>query len=211
MRYLTIALLPLLLVPILAGAQVHRSYTRSVPEMQFLLKSAWQYTQLQESGFTAEGRSGWAAGMGVKLPFSRFWWMQPEIMLSQRAAALQYPETGTGQVYTVAYTFRYVEIPLLLNFRANDIIEFQLGPQMSTLIRNSSVADAGGQNPNLPPSELGRWDIAAAAGLELNVSPLAFGARYVRGFRDVAATDLARQWLGSGRLQGLHVYGALVF
>jgi hypothetical protein len=201
----------LLLLPALAGAQVHRAYTRAVPEMQFLLKGAWQYNTLTESGFTPTYASGWAAGLGVKIPFNRIWWMQPEILLSQRAASLKYPASGSTAAYAVDFSFRYVDIPLLLSFKPNTIVEFQLGPQMSTLVRHAAAATAGQRNPDLPPSELARWDISLAGGLELNVSPLAFGARYVHGFRELATTDLARQWLGNAKLQGFQLYGALVF
>ena len=195
----------------LTSAQIHRAYTRPEPVWHFMPKGGWQYTNFSGSSFSSSPASGFVAGMALKIPVRYSWWLQPEVLFSRRSAGLRYPATGSQPAYEVQYTFNFLEIPLLLSYRPNDIVELQAGPQLAMFLSSAAEATEGQASPGLPLSELNRWDVAVAAGVELNVSPLAFGVRYAYGFTQVASTDLANSYLGNAKLQGLQLYGALVF
>lgn len=192
-------------------AQVHRAYTRPEPVWEFLLKGGWQYTSMADSGYDEEFRSGWNAGLGLKIPITGAWWLQPELLYSQRAAMLTYPQSAATAAYEATYTFSYVTYPLLVAYRPNDIFELQFGPQFGVLLSNTVQRSGNKQQNVLSTADLNKWEYGLAGGIELNVSPLAFGVRYAYGLHKIAQTVLARKQLGNGRLQGLQFYGALVF
>lgn len=201
----------LLLLPLLAEGQVHRDYTRARQETEFHLKGGWQSYNFAGSSFNTKAGSGWSAGVGFKVPLRYKWWIQPEILYSKRKAALDYPANTATAAHTIAYSFSYVTYPILFIFKPNDLLEFQLGPQFAVLMNYRGTITSNGAAVALNASDIYRWDYAAAAGLEINMSPLAFGMRYAYGLRELAITEQARGLLGTASLSGLQLYGALVF
>lgn len=204
-------LLLILFVPSAVLAQIHRSYTKPEPVWEFMLKGGWQYTSFASSGFEASYGGGWNAGAGLKVPVKGALWLQPEILYSKRSAVLAYPQQGTANAYSVKHTFTYVSYPILFAYRPNDIIEYHLGPQFGVLLGNEVQSTDPAQGSHLSSSEFNKWEYALAAGVELNVSPLAFGARYAYSFRKLANTSLSSSQLGGSQFHGLQLYGALVF
>jgi hypothetical protein len=209
MKYLAVLLI--LLLPGFVSAQVHRSYTRPEPVWEVLLKGGWQYTSVVGSEHKASFGSGWNAGVGIKIPIRGALWIQPEILYSKRSIVLAYPVQGGTNTYEGIHTFTYVSYPLMLAYRPNDLVEFHLGPQFGVFFGNDFRAEGSGSISRLSASEFNKWEYAAAAGIEVNMSPLAFGARYAYSFRNIAATEQAAEQVGKARLHGLQLYGALVF
>lgn len=200
-----------LLFPLLLEAQIHRAYTRPEPVWGIMLKGAGQLSSFADSENAASYKMGWNAGLGLKVPLRNAWWLQPELLYNEYKAGLQYQAGGGTDTYEATYSFTYISFPLLLAYRPSDIIEFHLGPQVGTLFRNDVKTTVGSQSFSISPNELNRWEFAAAVGVELNVSPLAFGARYTYGFSEVAESGMASSRIGRAKLQGLQLYGALVF
>lgn len=201
----------MLTIPLLGHSQVHRAYNRPEPVTQYLFKGGWQLASLMNSEFEASYQSGWLAGAAIKLPVWRKWGLQPELLYSRRKAQLLYPAQDSRAAYEAIHTFAFTEIPLLFVYRANDILELQAGPRLDILIDNDVASTSGQTLPRLTPGDLKRWDYAVTAGVEINVSPLAFGARYSYGILKLENSDRAREQLGGGQLHGLSLYGALVF
>ncbi len=200
-----------MVLPLLGMGQIHRAYTRPEPITEFHLKGGWQYNTLAGSGYTASYNSGWLAGIGFKIPLKYRWWLQTEILYSRRKTALQYPGSSAADAFTTSFTFNYINYPILLTFKPNDVLELQLGPQFGILLNNQSTNSNSQSTRTLSPSDVSKWDYAVAGGLELNVSPLAFGVRYAYGFVALATAEQAKEILGNGSLHGLQVYSALVF
>lgn len=209
MRY--VAVLLILLIPGFISAQIHRTYTRPEPVWEVLLKGGWQYTSAAGSERTASFGPGWNAGVGIKIPLRGGLWIQPEILYSKRSIVLAYPQTGGTGTYEGIHTFTYVSYPLMLAIRPNDLVEFHLGPQFGVFLGNELRTEGNGTVSRLSASEFNKWEYAAAAGIEVNVSPLAIGARYAYSLRNIAATEQATEQLGNARLHGLQLYGAFVF
>lgn len=209
MRYFSLLLL--LCIPSIAAAQVHRTYTRPEPVWEFMVQGGLQYTTFAKSGYEASYKPGWHAGLALKIPVINALWVHPGIFYSKRSAVLQYPAQGAAEAYTVTHTFTYVSYPILLAYRPNDLFEFHIGPQFGVLLGNESTSTDPQLGARLSPSEFNKWEYAAAAGIELNVSPLVFGLRYAYSLRQLANTQLSSSQLGEAQLHGLQLYGALVF
>lgn len=194
-----------------AAAQVHRGYTEAAPNWQYMLTGGWQLTTLSQNILDTSPKAGWFAGLALKVPLRREWWLQPGLFFSSRSVSVSAPPTAAAPGTETAYTFRFTEIPLLLAYQPNAIVELQLGPLLGLLISNTSSATGGQGVVALSPADLRKWNLAGAAGIEINISPLAIGARYSYSFSSMAVTEAAAQRIGDGKLQGLQVYGALVF
>lgn len=201
------------LIPLAGYSQIHRAYNRPDAVKSYLLKGGLQYTGFTESTDDASFRAGWQLGVGMKLPIIRRynWWLQPEILYNNYKAALSYPAAGSLQAYESTYSFTFVEMPLLLSYRANDIFELQAGPQVGVLLNNSASSTPKQAITRLTPGDLLRWNYGLSGGIEINMSPLAFGARYSYGLSKLATSPSAVSQLGNASLHGLQLYGAMVF
>ncbi|AHM61748.1 hypothetical protein D770_17480 [Flammeovirgaceae bacterium 311] len=194
-------------------SQIHRAYNRPDAVKSYFLKGGVQYTTFTGSSDLASFQAGWQVGVGMKLPIIRrySWWLQPEFLYNNYKASLSYPAAGALPPYESTYSFTFVEMPLLLSYRANDLFELQAGPQIGVLLNNSASTTTKQAITRLTPGDLLRWNYGLCGGIEINMSPLAFGARYSYGLSKLANSETAASQLGEASLHGLQVYGAMVF
>ncbi len=207
----SIFVLLIMCLPGITIAQIHRAHTRPEPIWEYMIKGGLQYSSFVNSTHPASFGKGWNAGFALKIPVKRALWVQPEINYTRRKASLQYRQQGGAVANDVTHAFTHMTYSALLAYRPNDIIEYQVGPQFGTLLGYESHYADINQGYRLTAGDLNNWEYAVAAGIELNVSPLAFGARYTYGLREFARTTQGIEQLGDARLQGLQLYGALVF
>jgi hypothetical protein len=199
------------LIPLLGHSQVHRAYTRPEAVKSYLLKGGVLYSSFTGSSYQPSFSIGWQAGVAMKLPLLYRWWLQPELLYSSNRATLSYPADGTRKAYETTYSFDFAELPILLSYRANDIFEVQAGPYVGLLMDDNISSATNPAVSRLTPNELQKWNYGLSAGLEINMSPLAFGARYSYSILKLEEKQIASSYLGGASLHGMQVYGALVF
>lgn len=88
------------------------------------------------------------------------------------------------------FAVSYINIPVLLNFRLIGPVNFQIGPQYSGII---GVSD----NDNLLKDTKQLFksgDFSGVLGLQLNVSKLRVGGRYVIGLSDMGTSSISSSW-----------------
>jgi hypothetical protein len=112
--------------------------------------------------FSADPKTGLAAGVFVGIPIGKFIGIQPEILLSQKGF------TGSGSLlsfpYTVSRTTTYLDVPLQLQLKPAEFITFLGGPQFSYLLNqkdkytfdnNSTEQEQEFNNDNIRKNILG--------------------------------------------------------
>jgi hypothetical protein len=85
----------------------------------------------QGDEFDADAKLGLAIGGFVQIPIGTFLGFHPEILFSQKGY------TGSGSIlgsdYNYIRTTNYIDVPLLMAFKATPQFTFLLGPQYSYL------------------------------------------------------------------------------
>lgn len=152
---------------------------------------------------------GFHLGGYLEFMFSDNIGIRPELLFSARKTSDTQTTTTTSETFgttivaktesDVKNTLSYLEIPLLLNYKANDNLSFQVGPGLGFLMSSKSTFDGttttttttGGQSTTTTTSVSGDSDSKEGLrGMELGAvlgvvyeleSGLNFGLRYWRG------------------------------
>lgn len=152
---------------------------------------------------------GFHLGGYLEFMFSDNIGIRPELLFSARKTSDTQTTTSTTETFgttivaktenDVKNTLSYLEIPLLLNYKANDNLSFQVGPGLGFLMSSKSTFDGttttttttGGQSTTTTTSVSGDSDSKEGLrGMELGAvlgvvyeleSGLNFGLRYWRG------------------------------
>jgi len=132
----------------------------------------------QGQDFVASGKTGFAAGGFLAIPFGKLLGFQPEVMYSQKGYKATGSFLGTGYEYT--RTTSYLDIPLLLQVKPIPMLTFVAGPQFSYLLetKNSfngsttSTQEAGINSDNYKKNIYG-----FVVGADVNIDHLVLSGR----------------------------------
>lgn len=86
--------------------------------------------------FVAEGKTGFAAGGFLSIPFGKVLGFQPEVMYSQKGFKATGNLLGFGYDYNRTSTF--LDIPLLLQVKPAPMLTLVAGPQFSYLLETKN-------------------------------------------------------------------------
>lgn len=129
--------------------------------------------------FQADPKLGFAGGVFITLPITRFLGFQPEILFSQKG----YKGAGSvlGSDYTFSRTSNYIDVPLLLSLRTGKYLSLLVGPQYSFLVSqkytfNSALVDVS-EDEQFDNKNLKKNTLCLTGGLDLNINKIVLGAR----------------------------------
>jgi hypothetical protein len=109
--------------------------------------------------------------------------IQPELLYSQQGGEFNVTN-GNVQQTTISDRLHYLNLPILLQFWLNDNLNVHVGPYGGVLL---DVNSDGRNNIN---ANYERWDYGGTVGLEYEFNfGFNFGARYNRGFSDIAGVN----------------------
>lgn len=129
--------------------------------------------------YSADAKTGFAAGGFVHIPLGGFFGIQPEVMFSQKG----YQTAGSvmGLDYSTSRTSNYLDVPILLAVKPLGLVTLLIGPQYSYLLKqttnvvtpvsNTTVVDEF-TNDNIRRNTLG-----LVIGTDLNFSALVLSGR----------------------------------
>lgn len=158
------------------------SYVEKRDKFHFGIKAGTNYANVYDSrgeDFRADGKFGFVAGAFFAIPLGSLMGFQPEVLFSQKGFK------ATGRVldtkYELTRTQNYIDIPLYLAVKPNQLITVMVGPQFSYLISQKDVfANASNsieviqefENDNIRKNILG-----VILGIDINLTRVIFGAR----------------------------------
>jgi len=95
----------------------------------------------QGAAFTANPKLGMAGGIFLAIPFTTFFGLQPEALISQRG--FQASGNILGAPYNVSRTSTYFDLPLFLSFKPSEFFTLLAGPQFSYLMKQTDIFTNG--------------------------------------------------------------------
>jgi hypothetical protein len=86
--------------------------------------------------YSADAKTGFAAGGFLNIPIGGFFGIQPEMMFSQKG----YQTSGSvlGLDYSTSRTSNYLDIPILLAIKPLGLVTLLVGPQYSYLLKQTT-------------------------------------------------------------------------
>lgn len=102
------------------------------PTMGF--QSGGLYTVLSYDGESQSG-AGYYFGVSGIFPIAKKWTIRPEVNLQRRSFKMNYNESYSGpdytyeEDYTSKYNYQFIDLPLIVQYQANDQFGFYCGPQ----------------------------------------------------------------------------------
>jgi hypothetical protein len=86
--------------------------------------------------YSADPKTGFAAGGFLHIPIGGFFGIQPEVMFSQKG----YQTSGSvlGLDYSTSRTSNYLDIPILFAIKPLGLATFLIGPQYSYLLKQTT-------------------------------------------------------------------------
>lgn len=159
------------------------------PDMQFGFKAGASLSNLQkiDGARQEEMIVGWHGGVLLKMPLTKYFAIQPELLYSTKGARL----TLTRQDIDITARNRlyYFDVPVMAYFKVTDNVNFQLGPYFSYLFSVITTDQTLLLNYN-PEDELTRKnfkkvDYGFVTGLGLDFQTIGFGARYNIGMVEI--------------------------
>jgi len=139
----------------------------------------------QAENFSADPKLGYAVGGFLTIPLSGALAIQPEVVYSQKG----YSATSTTikSSYKLAYTFNYIDVPLLVVLRMSEGIHIVVGPQINFLLSSTSKFKSGNLSDKTKTDYNDGWrknTIAGHLGFDFNFGKLLISPRYSIDLQD---------------------------
>ncbi|MFY0598889.1 MAG: PorT family protein [Cyclobacteriaceae bacterium] len=156
-------------------------------------------------------RPGFHAGFFVQSELVEAVGIQTELLFTTAGNRTTYdvgPFDGT-----VDFNLNYVQLPVMLNLKVVDILEFHGGLYAAYLVgaNTSTEGDFGSGFEELDRDNFKDLDFGFAAGLGVNFGNLQAGLRYNLGLTEIADSDSSRDLLGDSKNVVGQIYVAIGF
>src|SRR5690242_13429390 len=157
-----------------ATAQEPQTPTESKPIAKFGIKGGLNLTNMYVKDVSDENmKVGWNAGVFAKLPVTRGFSIQPELLYTNKGAKETYNNfiEGKGEY---RFNLNYIELPLLAVFNVAKNFNIHAGPYASYLVGANikDLKDDGTINniTDLKADNFNRFDWGVAGGFGIDIS-----------------------------------------
>src|SRR3954462_6939763 len=170
-------------------AQVQQTGAENSLSPKFGIKGGLNLTNMYVQDVSDEHmKVGWNAGVFAKLPVTRGFSIQPELLYTNKGAKETYNNfiEGKGEY---RFNLNYIELPVLAVINVAKNFNIHAGPYISYLaaVNIKDLKDNGTINniKDLDAENFNRVDYGVAGGLGIDISNFTLGARYSYGFREI--------------------------
>lgn len=162
------------------------------------IKGGANLDKINGTSFSDEFKFGYNVGAFAELNFTPMWGIQPELLFNQSTyrTGNNFSDIYPGGANDVEGKLNYLTIPILLSFKPAPIISIQAGPQFGIAINQDQHL------VNNAKDAFKSGDFALVGGLQLNLSGLRIGGRWVEGLSNVNDYTSSTTW----KHQGFQVY-----
>jgi hypothetical protein len=159
------------------------NYNRDVRDrFQFGLKAGANYSNIYDvtsENFAADYKFGFVGGIFMSIPLGKFLGIQPEFLYSEKG----YESTGSieGSDYSNTHSAKYLDIPIHLQLKPNEVLTILLGPQFSYLLdKDNDFSDSfltDEQEQNFDNIDIDKFTFGLSGGLDINFGHVVLGGR----------------------------------
>jgi len=180
------------------------------------IKGGVNFTTLYSSDVsTSHMKTGFNAGVFAKLPVTRGFSIQPELLYSLKGAKSKYDNfvQGSGEY---RFNLGYIELPVLavvnlgsnFNIHAGGYAAYLVNANVKNVNNNGDIQGA----TELNTSDFNRWDFGLAGGVGFDIEHFTLGARYNYGLSHIGkSSSLAGQLAGNAKNAGFSIYAGFGF
>ena len=161
----------------------------SFAQFKLGIKGGANIHKLQGQSFKDNFSFGYHLGGFAEIGLSNKFSVQPEVLFSQ-------VNIDTSNQFSDVYNFdniskvklSYLQIPLLLNYKANEFVTLQAGPQYSILMDSDNTLVQNGKDA------FKKGDFSLLGGLQLNIAKIKIYGRYAVGLNNINDIDNQERW-----------------
>ena len=192
-------------------AQEQQTSAESGLKAKFGIKGGLNLTTLYSSDVSSNHwKAGFDAGVFAKLPVTKGFSIQPEILYSLKGAKDTYSNfvQGDGEY---RFNLGYVEVPVLAVVNLAPNFNLHLGGYAAYLV-NSNIKNVDNNGEvqgatNLSTSDFNRWDFGLIGGLGFDIGNFTLGARYNYGLSEIGKSgNLTGDLTKNQKNAGVSVY-----
>jgi hypothetical protein len=170
-------------------AQVQQTAGESFLTPKFGIKGGLNLTNMFVDEVSDENmKVGFNAGFFAKLPVTRGFSIQPELLYTSKGAKEEYNNIIEGEG-EYRFNLNYIEMPVLAVINVAKNFNLHVGPYVSYLAAANikNLHESGGQDEiaELDADNFNRFDYGLVGGLGVDVSNFTIGARYSYGLREI--------------------------
>lgn len=159
---------------------------------RFGIKAGTDIKKLSGKSFDDQFSYGYHAGLFAEIGLSKKFGIQPEVYFSQ-------VNIDTSSHFSDVYStvnfqhiskarMKYINIPLLLSYKASKFVSLQAGPQFGILMDKGNTVLQNGQDA------FKKGDFSLLAGIQLNISRIRLYGRYGLGLSNINDIDNREKW-----------------
>ena len=194
-----------------ASAQEQQTVTDSGLTAKFGIKGGLSLTNLYVDNVSSEHmKAGFNAGVFAKLPVTRGFSIQPEILYSVKGAKDTYSNfvQGDGEY---RFNLGYIEMPLLavvnlapnFNLHAGGYAAYLVSANVKDVNSNGTIEGA----QDLNADNFRRWDFGLVGGLGFDIQNFTLGARYNYGLSNIGKSgSLSGDLTKNSKNAGVSIY-----
>ena len=192
-------------------AQEQQTSAESGLKAKFGIKGGLNLTTLYSSDVSSNHwKAGFDAGVFAKLPVTKGFSIQPEVLYSLKGAKDTYSNfvQGDGEY---RFNLGYVEVPVLAVVNLAPNFNLHLGGYAAYLV-NSNIKNVDNNGEvqgatNLSTSDFNRWDFGLIGGLGFDIGNFTLGARYNYGLSEIGKSgNLTGDLTKNQKNAGVSVY-----
>ncbi len=163
--------------------------TSSFAQGKFGIKGGADLYKIDGKAFKDQFSFGYQVGAFAEISLSKQFSLQPEVLFGQNTV-------DTSSNFSDIYGFdelskvklTYIKIPLMLNYKLNDAIYLQAGPQYSILMdQNINLVNNG-------KAAFKKGNLTLLGGLQINISSIILYGRYGIGLENLNDIDNKDRW-----------------
>jgi hypothetical protein len=200
-----------LLVSTGAFAQEQQTSMDTALSAKFGIKGGLNLTNLYVANTTNEHiKAGFNAGVFVKIPVTRGFSIQPELLYSVKGAKDTYNNVAQGSG-EYRFNLNYLELPLLavvnlgpnFNIHAGGYAAYLTGANVQDVNSNGNIDGA----TDLNADNFNRWDFGLVGGAGFDIENFTIGARYNYGLKNIGKTgNLSGDLTQNSKNAGISIY-----
>src|ERR1700754_967291 len=201
----------LLIASTAVRAQEQQTSAESNLKAKFGIKGGLNLTNLYVSDVSSEHmKAGFNAGVFAKLPVTKVFSIQPELLYSLKGAKEDYNNfvQGSGEY---RFNLGYMELPVLAVVNLAPNFNLHLGGYAAYLV-NANIKNVDDQGTvqgasDLSTDDFKRWDFGLIGGLGFDIENFTLGARYNYGLSHIGKDDnLTGALTKNSKNAGISVY-----
>lgn len=196
MKKLIILGLGLTIGSLASNAQAQESQSAANDKMRFGIKAGANLMKLGKfefagSEFNTDYKVGFQAGVYADLPMGGGFAFLPEIIYTQKGGKVS--ETVDGNTGEINSSLSYIDVPVLIGYKATPELTVFAGPQASFLLsQNSEIIVNGEQqgDDNTDTENLRKSVAGGVVGLGYSITPnININGRYMMDFQSALKED----------------------